>query len=197
MGTDKALIEIDGVPMALRAAAALKSVGVADVIAVGGDAGALEALGLRTIPDRYPGQGPLGGVITALAALDGLAPDAADSAVVTLPCDVAEPCADSVTEALCRLRRAAAADVAVPVSGGRPQWLHAVWRGASRPALEAVFDAGTRAPAEAVGALSSVMFETRDADWFRDADTPSDLPLTSRSRLRPSEPAAPPGPSTA
>ncbi|WP_434127450.1 molybdenum cofactor guanylyltransferase, partial [Enterococcus faecium] len=42
MGTDKALIEVDGGPLARRVANALRAAGADPVIAVGGD---LEALG--------------------------------------------------------------------------------------------------------------------------------------------------------
>ena len=65
MGRDKALIEIDGVAMVTIAVEALRAAGAADVWVVGGDRGAIEALGHRWVPDLHPGEGPLGGVITA------------------------------------------------------------------------------------------------------------------------------------
>src|SRR5688572_7864759 len=69
MGTDKALVEIDGTPMAVRVARALTAAGARRVIAVGGDARALASAGLEVVPDLEPGAGPLGGVVTALDAL--------------------------------------------------------------------------------------------------------------------------------
>lgn len=72
MGADKALIEINGMAMAARATLALQSAGLDEVIVVGGDADRLSDLGLTVVPDLYPGRGPLGGIITALVALDEL-----------------------------------------------------------------------------------------------------------------------------
>lgn len=66
MGRTKALIEIDGVPMAGQVAAALRDVGCSSVVAYGGDPVELEPLGLPVLPDQYPGSGPLGGVLGVL-----------------------------------------------------------------------------------------------------------------------------------
>ena len=82
MGTDKAFVEVDGRPMAGRVAAALRAAGAAEVLAVGGDLDRLPSLGFdRAVPDRHPGEGPLGGLLTALAA-------AGHDVVVVLACDV-------------------------------------------------------------------------------------------------------------
>ena len=89
MGTDKALIEIDGVPMAERVALVLESAGCDPVVFVGGDP-ALAELGRRHVPDSYPGEGPVGGVVTALSALR----DAA--AVVVAACDLPDLNVDAV-----------------------------------------------------------------------------------------------------
>jgi molybdopterin-guanine dinucleotide biosynthesis protein A len=70
MGTDKALLEVDGVAMAVRVARALDAAGATEVMCIGGDAPALAALGLIVVTDRHPGDGPLGAVITALADAD-------------------------------------------------------------------------------------------------------------------------------
>ena len=72
MGRDKALLPVGGVPMALRVADALRAAGADEVVAVGGDATALAALGLTVVPDDHPGAGPLAAIVTALAA--GAAP---------------------------------------------------------------------------------------------------------------------------
>jgi molybdopterin-guanine dinucleotide biosynthesis protein A len=64
MGRDKALLELDGVPLVVRTARLVTSVaGSATVI---GDSAAYRSLGLRTIADDWPGAGPLGGIATAL-----------------------------------------------------------------------------------------------------------------------------------
>src|SRR5262245_1565825 len=80
MGRDKALVEVDGRPMAGRVAAALREAGAAEVQAIGGDAAGLGELGLDVVPDRFPGEGPLGGIVTALSA-------ASQPVTVVVACD--------------------------------------------------------------------------------------------------------------
>src|SRR5258706_3748293 len=88
MGRDKALIAVDGVPLAVRAATVLRDAGASAVVAVGGDIDALEALGLDARPDLYPGEGPLGAILTAFDA-------ASTDLVVVLACDL--PSVDPAT----------------------------------------------------------------------------------------------------
>jgi molybdopterin-guanine dinucleotide biosynthesis protein A len=84
MGRTKALLAVDGVPMARRVADALGAVGCAPVVLAGGDPEELGPLGLRVVPDVPPGgHGPLAGV---RAVLDDLVVVA--DAVVVAPCDV-------------------------------------------------------------------------------------------------------------
>lgn len=177
MGTDKAFVEIGGVPMVVRAVEALRAAGAAPVLVVGGDAVRLNALGLDALGDRYPGEGPLGGVITALGALDSYG-DTLD-AVVTLPCDVISPDAAAVRRVLAGL--AAAADLLVPVGAGVPQWAHAAWRRRCLEPLTEAFARGVRALNEAAGLLRTVEVEVPGEGWFRDADRPEDLPAGGRA----------------
>jgi molybdenum cofactor guanylyltransferase len=64
MGRDKALLELDGTPLIVRAARLLESVVGAPTVV--GYREEFRALGLRTIADDAPGAGPLGGIATAL-----------------------------------------------------------------------------------------------------------------------------------
>jgi molybdopterin-guanine dinucleotide biosynthesis protein A len=66
MGRDKALLELDGVPLVVRTARLVES--VAGVPTVIGNPEAYRSLGLRAIGDDWPGAGPLGGIATALRA---------------------------------------------------------------------------------------------------------------------------------
>lgn len=166
MGRDKALIEIDGTPMVRIAATALADAGAARVFVVGGDAPAIEAAGLAWVADDYPGEGPLGGVITALRA-------ATAPVVVVLATDHVAAAAPAVTSVAGAL---GSADVAVPVSDGRAQTLHAAWRRSALPTLEAVFDSGARSVRAALDRLDVVQLLDGDPCWFADADTPDDLP---------------------
>jgi molybdenum cofactor guanylyltransferase len=71
MGRPKAMVHARGVPMAQLVADALAAGGCAPVVVIGDDGSGVEGLGLRVVPDLWPGQGPLGGIITALRAVGG------------------------------------------------------------------------------------------------------------------------------
>ena len=166
MGTDKAFIELDGQTLLDRAVTALVDGGAQSVVVVGGDRPRIESAGHRFVPDLHPGEGPLGGIITALEATDA-------DLVVVLSCDLvdASPLAVSSLVAV-----AASADVAVPVVEGRAQWLHAGWRRTALASLQAAFAAGERAPRRAVGGLSVIEILDGSPCWYADADAPTDLP---------------------
>ena len=186
MGTDKAFIEIEGEPMVVRAVGALQAAGAVPVLVVGGDDARLSALGLDHVPDRHPGEGPLGGVITALGELDSLGASGMD-AVVTLPCDVKEPDPTAVRLVLERLAEVAdrsapvtpPVDLVVPLGGGVPQWMHAGWRWSCLPRLSEAFARGVRAPSEVAQHLRTVGVQVSGTRWFADADRPEDLPTTT------------------
>lgn len=169
MGTDKALIEVGGRPLAARVVDALVRAGVTPVVCVGGDLDALREAGLDPIPDRHPGQGPLGGVLTALA-------DAATAeAVVVLPADLLSPDPGAIGAVVDALLADPVAVLAVPVVEGRAQWLHAAWRRSALPLLRDRFEAGERSIHRAVEGLEIVRLSGLPAAALRDADTPADL----------------------
>ncbi len=114
MGSDKALVTVDGVPMVLRVAEALRAVSCDPVIAVGGDTTALAELGLVTIADRWPGEGPLGGLITALEHFPQ------HDAVVVVACDLPRLMPSVVAMLLNALESAESADVTLALTD-RPQ----------------------------------------------------------------------------
>lgn len=166
MGTDKALISRDGVTLVEGAVAALRAADADPVVVIGGDRAALEALHLDVVDDRWPGEGPLGGIITALRHVE-------TDIVAVLSCDLTDASAIAVTSVVGAL---GTADVAVPVVGGRTQWMHAAWRRSALPVLTAAFEAGRRAPRDAVSALTVTELLDGDPCWFHDADRPEDLP---------------------
>jgi len=173
MGRDKALLPLHGRPLAARVADVLTRAGAVTVEAVGGDAVGLAAVGLRHRPDRWPGEGPLGGLVTAL-----MAPGTADVAAV-LACDLVDPDPTAIA-AVVAARAATDADVAVPVVGGREQWVHAAWHRRSAGVLGDVFAAGERSLAGAVLGLRVVAVDDLPDGALRDADRPGDLPAAPR-----------------
>ena len=91
MGTDKALLEIDGVPLAERVAGVLEAAGCAPVVFVGGEPLGARATGRPFVPDRSPGAGPVGGVITR-AARGGGRGDGRGVVPATFPISPSTPC---------------------------------------------------------------------------------------------------------
>lgn len=81
MGTDKATLPVDGVAMAQRVSSAAKEAGASEILLIGGPQ--KRATGIDGVwkKDSFPGEGPLGGVITALKS-------ASHDMVVVLSCDM-------------------------------------------------------------------------------------------------------------
>ena len=170
MGRPKAFIEVDGRTLLDRAVAALTDAAIDQIIVVGGDQGATESAGHHFVPDEYPGEGPLGGIISALGAVD-------TDLVVVLACDLLGVSPVAVTRLLASLGEG---DVAVPVVDGRAQWRHAAWRRSVESSLRAAFGGGERAPRRALDGLVTVEVFDTPAVWYQDADTPDDLPPGAR-----------------
>jgi molybdopterin-guanine dinucleotide biosynthesis protein A len=156
--------------MAGRVAAALREAGASQVFAVGGDADALESIGLPVVADDEPGEGPFPATLTALR-------HASSEVVVVLSCDLLAPSAATIGT-LVEQVRAAGPDLvgAVPVVGGHEQWTHMAWR---REALDALQEARRRG----VGSLRRACTDlplVRVPDLppldLVDADEPGDLP---------------------
>lgn len=167
MGKDKAFVAVDdGRPMARVAVDALRGAGATEVLVVGGDGDRLRAevdAGLRAVPDRWPGEGPLGGITTALAA-------ARDGVVVVLACDLPRVTPAAVRAVLEAMEFGA--DAAVP---DRRHVLLAAYRRTCRTIFEAAMAVGVRAPREALDGLDVVDVHLADPAWADNANTPADL----------------------
>ena len=165
MGRDKALLEIRGRPRVAAARDALVGAGAAEVVAVGGDGEALARLGFRHVVDRWPGDGPLGGVVTALRA-------AVHEVVVVLACDLPDVEPAAVIAVLAAL---GSADAAIPEVDGRRQVLLAAYRRTCIVQLEAALAAGERALRDAVRRLAVAPVELADARWVHNVNVPGDI----------------------
>lgn len=174
MGKDKALLKLEGQPMALRVVEAMRRAGAADVQAIGGDVPALRALGLTCVPDAWPGEGPLGGV---LVALRWASQEAGVDAVLIASCDLKAPSPEAMRTTVATLRAAPDAALAAPTLDRVPQWLHAAWRPSASEPLWETFAAGERAIHRAVEASGLVLTvaEGIDPASLADADTPSQI----------------------
>lgn len=166
MGLDKALLPYGGAPLAARPTAALRDAGAHPVLAVGGDLDGLRAAGLDPVADPHQGDGPLGGIATALSAL-GDAP-----AVVVLACDLPDVSVEGVRAVVAGLGEH---DVAVPTVGGRLEPLHAAWRPSALPVLEACLARRELAVRDALARLHVAVVEGLDPRWLRNLNSPADL----------------------
>jgi molybdopterin-guanine dinucleotide biosynthesis protein A len=173
MGRDKALLPVDGEPLAVRVASALADAGAATVVCVGGDLDGLRGAGLDARPDRHPGEGPLGGLLTAWH-------EVSTEILVALACDHLAPEPGAIRILLDALDGDPGAVAAIPVLDGRWQPLHAAHHRRGAATLEAAFAAGERSLKRALGDARVVVVTGIAAEALADADTPDDLPPDGR-----------------
>lgn len=166
MGHDKAFAPFEGRPLAEIARCALVEAGAVEVLSIGGDGARLAALGFTAIPDDAAGQGPLGGLLTALRV-------ATADWVAVLATDLPHASAATVRELLGHAGDGS--DAVVPLLEGRPQPAHAVWRRDCRQLLEPLFAAGERRLREALAHVRTSLVTVSDPMSLRDVDTPGDL----------------------
>jgi molybdopterin-guanine dinucleotide biosynthesis protein A len=170
MGRDKAFVELGGRPMAAIVLATLREAGASEVIAVGGDVNRLPGLGFdRAMPDLHPGEGPLGGVLTAFDSLAGT------PVVVVMACDMPWVTTEAVRDLVAALGQHPAAPVAVGQGNGLEP-MFAAWRpSVCRRPLAVAFAAGERAVQAALRGLPATVVSI-DATILRSANRPDDLP---------------------
>lgn len=168
MGRDKALMVVDGTALVRRVADALRDAGAAEILVVGGGPAAASTASATAVADRWPGEGPLGGVVTALEA-------AAHDPVVVLGCDLPFASALVVADLLAALDAEVDVDVAVAVdASGQDQWMYAAWRRRTVAALAGAFTRGLRAPREAARERRVARVEAPSRALV-DVDTPAAL----------------------
>jgi molybdopterin-guanine dinucleotide biosynthesis protein A len=169
MGTDKATFPVDGVPMANRVASAAREAGAEEVLLIGGTQARSKALDGTWKKDSYPGDGPLGGVITALKV-------ASNDAVVVLSCDMPFITA-AVVSSLVRALPEAQATVG---RTDRLNWLCAAWsKSECLATLQGVWKRNERAVHRAavlldVAEVPVPAVAVRNINSPEDLDSPSD-----------------------
>jgi molybdopterin-guanine dinucleotide biosynthesis protein A len=137
MGEDKGRLSWHGEPLVVYQWQRLDQL-LPPAAVIGGE---YRDLGVASLADRYPGQGPLGAILTALAA---------SPAALVLAVDM--PLVASST--LAGLLRGTTADAVIPrPAGGPAQPLAALYRPSAQPKLAAAFARGTRRLVEALAEL--------------------------------------------
>jgi molybdopterin-guanine dinucleotide biosynthesis protein A len=162
MGRDKALLPLRGASLGESVARIVEA--AAGNVSVVGRA---ELASFRSIPDRFPGEGPLGGILTALA-------DSTADWNLIVACDM-----PAVTvEFLVTLLEAAErrdADALLPTGpSGRPEPLCAVYHRRSIERLEAAFSGGVRKVREAAAGLAMIVLPVEEVAYFQNVNTPED-----------------------
>lgn len=170
MGVDKATLVVDGVAMAVRVADALRAAGATDVVVIGHR----PVDGEVHVPDVHPGEGPLGGVLTALAALAALAHA---ELLVVAPCDLLAPDPRAFVALVDALT--AEPDALVAIAGPGDPLPLALRPGAAVTPLADAFAAGTRSLQGAIAPLDPVVVGL-PATATASANQPADLPPTAR-----------------
>lgn len=169
MGRTKALIEVDGRAMGDRVIDAARSVGAEPVVLIGGDPNELESLGAPVVPDRYPGEGPVAGILGALRHFEGTA-----DRVLVLPCDLAHVEVATLLPLLEAERGDGVALVWVAATD-RLEPMCAIWSVDATERIQELFDAGERAAHVVIGELPHVAV-TVDPAGLANINTPDELP---------------------
>jgi molybdopterin-guanine dinucleotide biosynthesis protein A len=171
-GQDKALIELGGIPMVLRMCELLRGIaGEATVIAAPEKYAHLD---LKIVPDRWPGEGPLGGIITALIATSAanpqdVGPDRPRQAGgrqwnLILGCDMPFLTGEWLTY-LAERALASDAEVIAPRSAQGLEPLCACWRTSAFFTLQSAFDDGVRKITQAMKRLKMEIVD--ESGWKR------------------------------
>ena len=159
-GTDKALVALQGASMLARTVGLLEK--VCGTVAIVAQKNKLEGSSTGTIVDRWPGEGPLGGILTAL--FDSEAAGGSPGWNLVLSCDMPFLTEQWLTF-LARRAEKSPAEAVVPNSDHGWEPLCACWRNSAVPAILAAFDAGTRKVTEALKQLRVEVLDERD--WKR------------------------------
>src|SRR5271163_2296900 len=144
MGCEKALLELNGTPLLVRAARVLASVcGSATIV---GSPESYARFGFPTIADEQPHLGPLGGILTALD-------HSKVSWNLVVACDLPYLTAEWLRYLIGRAA-SSHARVILPESAFGPEPLCAVYHREVAPAIRAQIDQGERKVTRALAAFS-------------------------------------------
>ncbi|MGA3027852.1 MAG: molybdenum cofactor guanylyltransferase [Bryobacteraceae bacterium] len=164
MGRDKALIRHWGVPLVVRAAAAVAD--AAGSVTILGDPGLYGRFGWPILADAAPDLGPIGGLLTALEHTGA-------EWNVLVACDMPELSSDLLRQLLRKTVRARGRCVA-PVTGDGFEPLCAVYRRSALPEVRSAIAAGRLKMRDLLARLDALPVTGLDAAFFRNVNTPED-----------------------
>jgi len=160
-GKDKALADLGGKAVLERTLEFLRESGVHEAIVVGPKA-KYGTFGARCVKDRWPGEGPLGGIITALDKT--LLNKYGYRWSLILSCDMPFLTSEWLRFLIARALQSAA-EVVIPKSTRGWEPLCACWRASTLETIVPLFKAGTRKVTEALNALDVEVLDEKD--WKR------------------------------
>ncbi len=159
-GRDKALVEFAGKPMLARMIGLMKDAAQdVKIVAARGKYNDFEA---ETVEDRWAGEGPLGGIVTALLHTQEQEPACAWNMIVS--CDMPFLTGDWMRY-LAQRAAESSADVVLPHSEHGPEPLCACYRSSAAQSLRDVFEAGVRKVTQGLKQVETEVLDERD--WKR------------------------------
>ncbi len=165
MGRDKALLPAGTSVLAAMVARQVElAAGSATLI---GDPLRYGNLGYPAIADAYGEQGPLGGILTALAH------SKADWSLVTA-CDMPNLTATFLVSLLASAAGSDASAVVAAGPSGLPEPLCAVFHRRARTPLEAAFARGVRRAGAVLSEVPASIFKTSETSIFQNVNTPEE-----------------------
>jgi molybdopterin-guanine dinucleotide biosynthesis protein A len=159
-GRDKALVELGGLPMLGRMIALLQD--VANPMKVVGPPEKYARFEREMVSDRWPGEGPLGGIITALE--DSAKDSSRSEWNVIVSCDMPFLTREWM-EFLVERAAKSDAQVVVPHSANGPEPLCACWRTDAAGTLRGAFERGVRKVTEGIALLRAEVLD--ESAWKR------------------------------
>ena len=159
-GQDKALVEFAGKPMLARMIELVRNISK-DVKIVSAPEKYAD-FETRIVEDRWPGEGPLGGVVTALLHTQGNEPACEWNLIVS--CDMPFLTPDWMAFLAGRAEQSEA-QVVLAHSDHGPEPLCACWRTDAVETLQSAFERGVRKVTQGISLLHAEVLDERD--WKR------------------------------
>ena len=160
-GQDKALVEIEGKPLVVRMCELLFNTVTRGVCVVGA-ASKYGRYWQKCVEDRWPGEGPLGGIVTALLYTAANSPDCAWNLIVS--CDMPFLTEEMLGYCVDRAKKSDA-EVVLPYSAQGLEPLCACWRTSGAGKVQQAFEQGVRKVTDAMKHLKVEVLD--EADWKR------------------------------
>ena len=170
MGRDKALLPFRGGTLAQSVARAVgEAAGRATLV---GEPSRYGGLGYPVIADLYPGEGPLGGILTALRHSTPGSNSTGWNLIVA--CDMPQLDVEML-RGLIRLAAGSDADALIPIGpDGAPEPLCALYHDRCLAPFEAVFSAGVRKITAALESVRTMRLSFAEVSYFQNVNTPAD-----------------------